>query len=289
MRSRLAAVAAALVLSTAGAAGDPVPPRADDAPQISFEVRVLTVPESAFFERVGLDFEMPKGMPAPAPVPGLPQGGVLTDSQVRTLLEAVQSDRRANVAAAPKVTVEDGRDASIQCTQRQTFVTGVDAVRAKRGDGMAVKGDTILVPRNTAVDVGETLKLRGRIAADRKAVVAAVKYTNTRVEKVDLIPVTSQITPVFEGGSQGVPVPVTQYIQSPQIETATIEKADLTIPTGCHAVLVGPEVVREARQEFGPPFLSKIPYVNRMFKNVGVGRETMRTVLIVTPRVLEAK
>ncbi len=286
MRSRLAAVAAALVLSVAGVAGEPVPPRADETPQIAFEVRVLTVPERLFFERVGVDFEAPQAMPR---VPALTDGGMLDDSQLRLLLDAVEGDRRANVVMAPKVTVEDGRDASIQCTQRQTFVTGVDAMRAKVGDGMAVKGDTVLIPRNTAVDVGETLNLSGRIMADRKAVVARVKYTNTRVEKVDLIPVTSKVTPIFEGGSQGAPVPFTQYIQSPQIETATIEKADLTIPTGCHAVLVGPEIVREARREFGPPVLSKIPYVSRMFKNVGIGRETVRTVLIVTPRVLEVK
>jgi general secretion pathway protein D len=43
----------------------------------------------------------------------------------------------------------------------------------------------------------------------------------------------------------------------------------------------------EARNEFGPPVLSKIPYVNRMFKNVGIGRTTVRTYLVVTPRVLE--
>ena len=289
MRSRLAAVAAALVLATAGVAGEPVSPRPDAAPQIAFEVRLLTVPESDFFERVGIDFDTPTGAPATAQAPVPPEGGVLTDAQVRTLLEAVQGDRRANVVMAPKVTVNDGQDAAIQCMERQTFVTGVDAVRAKVGDGMGVKGDTVLIPRNSAVDVGEMLDLSGRITADRKAVVTRIKYTSTRVEKVDLIPVTCKVTPVFEGGSQGVPVPFTQYIQSPQIETATIEKKDLTIPAGGHAVLVGPARVREARQEFGPPVLSKIPYVNRMFKNVGIGRETTRTVLIVTPRVLEVK
>jgi hypothetical protein len=41
------------------------------------------------------------------------------------------------------------------------------------------------------------------------------------------------------------------------------------------------------RQEFGPPVLSKIPYVNRMYKNVGIGRESTRTYLIVSPKVLD--
>jgi type II secretory pathway component GspD/PulD (secretin) len=45
-------------------------------------------------------------------------------------------------------------------------------------------------------------------------------------------------------------------------------------------------VTRETRQEFGPPVLSRIPYVNRLFKNVGVGRETEKVFLMVTPRVI---
>jgi hypothetical protein len=32
--------------------------------------------------------------------------------------------------------------------------------------------------------------------------------------------------------------------------------------------------VREERTEFGVPILSKVPYVNRMFKNVGIGRNS---------------
>ena len=42
----------------------------------------------------------------------------------------------------------------------------------------------------------------------------------------------------------------------------------------------------ENRNEFGPPFLSKIPYINRLFKNVGVGRESAHVMIMVTPRII---
>jgi hypothetical protein len=34
------------------------------------------------------------------------------------------------------------------------------------------------------------------------------------------------------------------------------------------------------------PIISKIPYVSRLFKNVGVGRETRSLMLMVTPRII---
>ena len=34
------------------------------------------------------------------------------------------------------------------------------------------------------------------------------------------------------------------------------------------------------------PILSKIPYINRLFKNVGLGRTTDSLMLMVTPRII---
>jgi len=36
----------------------------------------------------------------------------------------------------------------------------------------------------------------------------------------------------------------------------------------------------------GVPILNKIPYVSRLFKNSGVGRETESVMLMVTPRII---
>jgi general secretion pathway protein D len=36
----------------------------------------------------------------------------------------------------------------------------------------------------------------------------------------------------------------------------------------------------------GVPILNKIPYVSRLFKNTGVGRETQSPMLMVTPRII---
>jgi hypothetical protein len=63
-------------------------------------------------------------------------------------------------------------------------------------------------------------------------------------------------------------------------------KVKREVPGGCSVVLPSWSAQRLTRQEFGPPVLSEIPYVNRLFKNVGYARKSERVFLIVTPRVI---
>ncbi|MBP3954230.1 hypothetical protein J8F10_02830 [Gemmata sp. G18] len=270
MSSRFPAFLVVLVLAAVSSAEPPAreyrvttPPAPDTETQIACQVRVLTVRDD-LFERLGLDFKPTDS---------------LSDAQLRSLLEAAQGDRLSNVSQTPKVTTFDGQEAVVRATQQQLFVTGVEVT--------LVKGKTVLVPKNTPIETGTTLTLCGRASADRKTVTMRVGYKDARVEgPVELIPVTTQITPVFEGGSQGKPIPFTQYLQAPKVETLTVEKRDLTVPSGGHVIVAGPTRTQEDRYEFGPPVLSKIPYINRMYKNVGVTRTTVRTYLIVSPLVL---
>jgi type II secretory pathway component GspD/PulD (secretin) len=36
----------------------------------------------------------------------------------------------------------------------------------------------------------------------------------------------------------------------------------------------------------GVPILNKIPFISRLFKNTGIGRETDSLMLLVTPRII---
>jgi general secretion pathway protein D len=253
-----------LVLTTSGfAAEPPLPPR--DAPEIAFEVLVLAVAETVF-DQAGVDFD--------------PKTTLLSEAQLRALVEAVQADRRSNVMHAPKVTITDGQQAVVQSTEQRNFLTRLEAV--------SIKGEPALIPKEVPTEIGFKFAVGGRLAADGKTITARIKYTDAQVVgEPRLVPVVTYVPPVLKDGSKGQSVPFTQYLQVPRIETLTIEKQNLTIPTGGHAILAGPTRVKEMRQEFGPPVLSKIPYVNRMYKNVGIGRETTRTYLIVSPKVLD--
>jgi len=265
MRFRFPAVLVVLALAAPGFAAEP-PPSMPDAPVIAFEVRVLTVPETVF-DQAGVDYDF--------------KSGVLSDAQLRFLLEAVQADRRSNILQCPKVTIDDGQETLVQAVEQRKFTSRLEA--------MNVKGETALVPKEVATEIGFKLALAGKVLPDGKTITARITYSDTQiVGNVPQVPVVTFVYPVLKDGSRGKPIPFTQYIQVPPIETVTIEKKDLTIPSGGAAIIGGPTRVQEVRSEFGPPVLSKIPYINRMYKNVGIGRETVRTYLIVAPKVLDA-
>ena len=60
----------------------------------------------------------------------------------------------------------------------------------------------------------------------------------------------------------------------------------VSVPDGGTVLLGGIKRLRESRKMNGVPILNKIPYVSRLFKNSGVGRETESIMLMVTPRII---
>ena len=58
------------------------------------------------------------------------------------------------------------------------------------------------------------------------------------------------------------------------------------MPDGGTVLLGGIKRLSEGRNERGVPMLSKLPYVNRLFRNVGIGRTTTSLMMMVTPRII---
>jgi type II secretory pathway component GspD/PulD (secretin) len=50
--------------------------------------------------------------------------------------------------------------------------------------------------------------------------------------------------------------------------------------------LGGVKQLNEERTEFGVPVVSKLPLLDRLFRNVGIGRTTNSVMLMVTPRII---
>jgi hypothetical protein len=58
------------------------------------------------------------------------------------------------------------------------------------------------------------------------------------------------------------------------------------VPDGGEALLAGYSTLSEGRNEFGAPGLGKVPYLDRGFRNVGVGRDIKRTTVSVRARII---
>jgi type II secretory pathway component GspD/PulD (secretin) len=203
----------------------------------------------------------------------------LSDIQVFMFMEAAQGDRRTNTMQAPKLTMFNGQTATINIQDQQFFVLAVTVV--------SVGGQIVFVPQNTPVPLGVQLAIQTVVSADRRYVrmSLAPTLTNLASATVPLFPITTFITPTFDGGQQGQPVPFTQFIQEPTFTTVTVQTT-VSVPDGGTVLMGGLKLLNEGRNEFGPPILSKIPYINRLFKNVGYGRDTTSLMLMVTPRII---
>lgn len=241
----------------------------------------------------------------------LQEGGIalgmafLSDIQVQMFLEAAQGDSRTNVMQAPKLTALNGTSASMTVGDYQFFVTGITPV--------VVNGQLVFTPQNVPFLVGQTqpippnasiqngllnftptapqtpglgLFIQPVVSADRRFVRLNIQQSFTNlISGIQSVPVTTIITPQFENGGTGQPVPFTTFLQQPRfsnLDTQTV----VVVPDGGTVVMGGLKWMTEGRNEFGPPVLSKIPYLNRLFKNVAYGREGRSVLIMVTPRVI---
>ena len=228
---------------------------------------------------------------------------ILSDIEAYFLIQAAQGNTRSNVLQAPKVTLFNGQNAFVSDTRQRPFVTAVIPVV---GDFSAAQQPVI-----TVLNEGTAVNVEAVVSNDRRFV------------RLTLVPFFSQIGRVeefqFEGsrstkskssdeksgtdvkipGADGL-VGLTNgvastgelelqsngtTIQLPEFLFTTVTTT-VSVPDGGTVLLGGIKRLREGRNEFGVPILSKIPYINRLFKNVGLGRTTDSLMLMVTPRII---
>ena len=223
---------------------------------------------------------------------------ILSDIEVFFLLQASKGDSRSNTVNAPTVTMFNGQSASVIDASIRPFVTSVIPVV---GDFAAAQQPVItLMPEGTSLNVNAV------VSNDRKFV------------RLTLVPFFSQVTEVttftFNGSTttrqtsesfldelidqvggtdpdaadDGFDLETVEEgttIQLPVL-AATVISTVVSVPDGGTVLLGGIKRVSEGRTERGVPFLSNIPYINRLFKNVGIGRETRNLMMMVTPRII---
>lgn len=214
---------------------------------------------------------------------------ILSDIEVFFLLQAAQGDDRTNVLQAPKVTLFNGQQATIIDSSFRPFVTSVIPVV---GDFAAAHQPVIVV-----LSEGTMMSVQAVVSSDRRFV------------RLTLVPFFSQIGDVetftFNGSVTTDSGTVTQdpsdpdknvvqnatrtvsgtTVQLPTLATTTVTTT-VSVPDGGTVLLGGIKRLREGRTERGLPLVSKIPYLSRLFTNVGIGRDAQSLMMMVTPRII---
>ncbi len=209
----------------------------------------------------------------------------LSDIQVFMFLEAAQGDRRANTMQAPRVTVFNGQLATLAVFDSQPFITNISPAFA--GDGQL-----FFIPVQIPIPVGTNIFVQPVVSADRRFVRMSI---NTNMQNLISAnnPITVQVPliPSLLFGPNnsvvgGEPAQLFQIVlQQPVVSTINVQTT-VAVPDGGTVLLGGLKALSEERSEFGPPILSKIPYISRLFRNVGYGRATNSLMMMVTPRII---
>ena len=196
----------------------------------------------------------------------------------KKMFEAFQQDPKTTVVMAPKVTMQAGEPAVIEVLDRQHFVTDVKV--------QAVAGELVVTPNNQMVDLGTKIDLNAEISADGQSIriKSKVKLTELSSDLVPMTPFTMKIKPKFNNGVVGAPVDFTQYLQEPSVITRSLE--DTFVVPGDHSVMayIG-SASREVETMSTPTAFSRIPYLNRLFKNVSRGIQNDHLIVVITPKI----
>jgi general secretion pathway protein D len=214
---------------------------------------------------------------------------ILSDLEVFFVLAAGQGDSRANILQAPKVTLFNGQFAFVSDTTQRPFVTTVIPVV---GDFAAAQQPVIVV-----LNEGTSLSVQAVVSADRRFVRLTLVPFFSQIGDVQEFTFTGSVT-TDSGTTVQDPTDPDQDVVNNQTKTVagttvqlptfafTSVTTTVSVPDGGTVLLGGIKRLREGRTERGVPVLSKLPYISRLFKNVGIGREAQSLMMMVTPRII---
>ncbi len=198
----------------------------------------------------------------------------LSDLEVYLFVTAVQGDSRANIVQAPKVTTFNGAMAYINNSTMHNYVASLQPIV---GAGAVAFSPTV----STFPD-GVFMSVTPVVSADRRYVRMTLSPTFNVLQGFDTFTIPAA---VGGGGFGGTGVGINGSIQLP-IFSQTLISTTVTVPDGGTVLLGGVKRMHEERKEFGVPILSKTPLIDRLFRNIGIGRTTDSLMLMVTPRII---
>lgn len=215
---------------------------------------------------------------------------ILSDLEAFFFINAAQGDRRTNVLQAPKVTLFNGQQAFVSDSSFTPFVISVIPVVA---DFAAALQPVIVV-----LSEGTFLTVQATVSNDRRFVrLTVVPYFSQITDRDRTFTFTGSTTSRTSNSSEGPEDDTTSRdneqnvttsgttVQLPTLAQFTVTTT-VSVPDGGTVLLGGIKRLNEGRNEFGVPILNKVPYINRLFKNVGIGRETQSLMMMVTPRII---
>jgi type II secretory pathway component GspD/PulD (secretin) len=235
--------------------------------EVAFEVRLVSL-ATDFMDHIGKPETLGCLRKAMSGKPA-----IITDDQLRVLMEAAQGDVRTNVMQAPKMTATSRQPIHFQVLDQENFVVGFSMVMKD--------GAPVATPQTETHPSGVEMTLWPALSADRHDVRVYLRMALHCVETGAPVPVTvSARAP--QGKSPGA---WTQTLQQPRPQTMTLAKS-VAMPAGRTAVLYAGTHTTTGRSVCSPAFLSDVPFLCDLFCGEAYTHEHEAVLVLVTPRVI---
>ncbi len=219
------------------------------------------------------------------PEAGLSLGlAFLSDIQVFMFLEAVQGDRRAHIMQAPRITLFNGQQGFINGQVQRPIFAGFVPITLPTGA-------IVMSAINTPFPFGMGMQVQPVVSPDRRFI-----RLNVQPQFGSPLIDTAAATVLVQSGAvagtldSGPQPPLPNGPLSVQVQPTSVNlftsNTTVNVPDGGTVVLGGFRFVAEERTEYGPPILSKIPYLSRLFRNVGWSRDGGTLIFLVTARII---
>jgi type II secretory pathway component GspD/PulD (secretin) len=215
--------------------------------QVQIEVRFITVAEDCF-ERIGVDFS--HGAKEVVQTKAGEVGELHNPEPIASRKPVFLDEQQLRKFME---TIQGDVRANVMQAPRMMVTNGKKAVLRCMDEHPGTNDE----PHKESISTGLELAVQPTISADKQFVA------------LDLNASMSQLA------SQS----------PPRVQTHSLE-LNTTIPNGHTALVGGWKQIVEARFEYGPPVLSKIPYLNRLFRTVGYTRLTENVLVMVTATVV---
>ena len=185
--------------------------------------------------------------------------------------------------------IVNGQQAFVSVQTQSPFVISVIPVV---GDFAAALQPVIVV-----LSEGTYMTVQAVVSSDRRFVRLTVVPFFSQIGEVNTFTFTGSSTTEEDSSSDGPEddtnsrdesrrtVTEGTTVQLPSFAFTTVTTT-VSVPDGGTILMGGIKRLSEGRNEFGVPLLNKLPYINRLFSNVGIGRETQSLMMMVTPRII---
>ncbi len=202
----------------------------------------------------------------------------LTQTQLEAVLQAFEQSDKVNLLSAPKITVLNNYDATIDITMDFKFIETYDIEE----ETLVMAEDEFKISTAVPGDIGSrkigvTLKVTPEIYADRKRINLMLMP-----EVTELIDWLEYDYGAIGEGSELYRFPVKQPVFTVRYVTTSVEIYD-----GETLVMGGLIEGTEAKSELSIPFLGRIPIIGNLFRKKSVETGKRELLIFVTANILE--